>query len=361
MILPWSKISAPPYVIAEIGVNHDGSVHRALDLVDAAATAGADAVKLQFFQTDLLMSAAAQLAAYQKTAGEDDPFAMLRRLELTIEELAPIVDRAQGLALDTLVTVFSVDLVAQAQRLPWTAYKIASPDIINKPLLEALARIGAPLILSTGASTLGEVQRAVDWLAPHRDQLAILQCVSAYPAPQHRASIGGMIALSRAIDLPVGYSDHTPDLDTGAHAVAQGAVILEKHLTYDRAATGPDHAASLDPAMFALYVTQAKDAARIPVRALGNNSRSPTDLSLAPSVGAIEKVVLDIERDVRDVSRQSIVARRDIAPGQTLVPYDLTIKRPGVGLPPWRWNETLGRSAARPIASDRPIVEKDLA
>lgn len=364
MTPPWTARSTAPYIIAEIGVNHDGSVARAIELVDAAACADADAIKLQLFQTDLLMSSAAKLASYQRSAGEVDPVAMLRRLELSAHDLAPVVNRAIALGLDSIVTVFSVDLIAEAQELPWAAYKTASPDIINQPLIQSLAQLGAPLILSTGASTLDEVKRAVHWLSPYQNQLAILQCVSAYPAPMDRAALGGIVALSRTFDWPVGYSDHTGAIETGALAAAQGAVIIEKHLTYDRAAGGPDHRASLDPTMFASYVAMARRAACVPAEVsitdTSADTSTPSVLPAAPSVGPIEKVVLDIEHDVRNVSRQSIVARRDIAAGETLTHDMLTIKRPGVGLEPFRLQEIVGAVASRPIAGDLPIVQDDL-
>ena len=170
---------ANPYIIAELGVNHDGSVDRALALTEAAAAAGADAIKLQFFRTDLLMSRAAKLAAYQHSAGETDPVAMLRRLELSLDDMARVIDRAHRFNIHAIVTVFSVDLVSEAESLPFDAYKTASPDLIHKPLLGALAATGKPLIVSTGASTLDEITRARDWLAPAAERLACLQCVSS--------------------------------------------------------------------------------------------------------------------------------------------------------------------------------------
>jgi N,N'-diacetyllegionaminate synthase len=233
----------PPYIIAEIGVNHDGAVDRALSLTDAAADAGADAVKLQFFETDRLMSSAAKLAAYQKNAGETDPIEMLRRLELTIDEMALVVDRAHERGIHAIVTVFSTELVEIAETLAWDAYKTASPDIVNRPLLEALAKMGKPMIVSTGASTLDEVVRAMDWLEGVRDRLAVLQCVSSYPTPD--LALGGIKAIRDATDLPVGYSDHSKDPKSSELATALGGCVLEKHITYNRNAPGPDHAASI--------------------------------------------------------------------------------------------------------------------
>lgn len=330
----------PPYMIAEIGVNHDGDVLRALALTDAAADAGADAIKLQLFKTDLLMSKAAKLATYQAVAGETDPIEMLRRLELSIDEMSRVIERAHARGIHAIVSVFSVALVEQAQSLPWDAYKSASPDIINRPLLDALAATGKPMILSTGASTMDEVLRAVEWLSPIHDRLALLQCVSSYPAPA--AALDGINAIARATHLPTGYSDHTPGVEAGAKAVERGACILEKHLTYNTHATGPDHAASLEPAALARYIKLTK-------LAQPNNILETT-----------EKRVLDCERDVREVSRQSLTTRTRLTAGHTLSHTDLTIKRPGSGIEPWRLEETIGRTLARSIEADVPMMPDDL-
>ena len=333
----------PPYIIAEIGVNHDGSPERALELVDLAADAGADAVKTQWFRADMLMSAASGLAAYQRDAGERDPRDMLRRLELDAPAMQRIVRRARERSLHAIVTVFSVELVGEAQRLGWDAYKTASPDIVHKPLIDRLVETGQPLILSTGASTIEEVSRAIEWLGAARSRAAVLQCVSSYPTHDEDAAMAGIGAIARVFDGPVGYSDHTTRVDAGACAVRAGACVLEKHLTYDRGARGPDHSASLDGAGFAQYVRLARASA-----------------PEAPAPHA-EKRVLECERDVRRVSRQSIVARERIDPGTPITRALLTFKRPGTGLEPWRLPGVLGRTAARRIEADTPITEGDLS
>lgn len=350
----------PPYIIAELGVNHDGSVDRALDLVRAADEAKADAIKLQLFSTDLLMSKAAKLAAYQKSAGETDPISMLRRLELSADQMQPILELAHELGFHAILTVFSVELVAQAEKVrsflgSWDAYKTASPDIINRPLLEALAATGKPLIVSTGAATLDEVRRAIDWLRPAHDRLAILQCVSSYPTPMDKAALGGIAAIQEVFDGPVGYSDHTPEIITGSAAISAGACILEKHLTYDRNAKGPDHAASLTPKDLADYIT----GARIAHSGMTQLQRD----TLANRFGASHRIkeVLDIERDVRTVSRQSLTTARALPANHVLTASDLTIKRPGTGLEPFRLAEVLGRRTTHPLDADIPLAEFDLA
>jgi len=338
--VPW-RDSACPFIIAELGVNHDGSPQRALALVDLAHRAGADAIKLQHFRADQLLSRAARLAVYQQRAGAADPFELLRGLELTVKQMRPVVDRAHTMGLRAIVTIFSVEVVGDAADLPWDAVKVASPDIINQPLIEALRALGRPMILSTGAATADEVQRAIAWLGDHPH--ALLHCVSAYPTPDEHAALGGIGALKRlAPGVVVGYSDHTTSVETGARAVAAGARILEKHLTHDRAAAGPDHAASLDGDAFAEYVRRARAA------------RPAAAAMIEP------KIVLPIERDVRTVSRQSLTTTASLAAGHVLSRADLTIKRPGTGLPPFELQRVIGRRLARPVEADMPLTAEDV-
>jgi N,N'-diacetyllegionaminate synthase len=325
--------------------------------VEAAAAAGADAVKLQLFKTDLLMSRAAKLAVYQRDAGESDPVSMLRRLEMPLEAMAPLVDRAHALGIHAIVTVFSEELVADAQWLSWDAYKTASPDVVNRPLLEALAGTGRPLIVSTGAAEPEEIGRAVGWLRGSEGGLALLQCVSSYPTPAEDASVAAMAGLDGlgGFHGPVGYSDHTREVDTGAVAAELGACILEKHFTYSRTAAGPDHAASLEPAEFKAYADLARDASILRIR-LGVGAPMRRD----PRWGPAEKRVLECERDVRAVSRQSITTRRGLKAGEYVRRADLTVKRPGTGIPPWRIGEVLGRRLSRAVEEDMPLMDADL-
>jgi N,N'-diacetyllegionaminate synthase len=370
-----------PYIIAELGVNHDGDEARAHALVDAAVEAGADAIKLQWFEAQRLMSRASTLAAYQAAAGEHDPLAMLRRLELPVPAMRRVLEHAHERGVHAIITIFNTELVPRAHELPIDAFKTASPDIIHKPLLTALAATGLPMILSTGASTLPEVGRALTWLGPDAlTRTAVLQCVSCYPTPARQASLLGMQALADVFPVPVGYSDHTTDETMGMAAVMLGGCIIEKHLTLDRAAPGPDHAASLDPAGFARYVEHIRDAWRntieakqvmrmlaIRARTSKRAARLRRDFArdwrtlraaLDPrSWGlSVEKTVLDIERDVREKSRQSIVARRDLPAGHILTREDVTFKRPGTGLAPFMLEAALGRPLLAPAAADFPLT-----
>lgn len=333
------RAGQPPYIIAELGVNHDGSVATALRLTDAAKEAGANAIKLQWFESRRLLSRNAALADYQAGAGERDVFAMLDRLQLKPRDFGRVFEHSKSLGLDAIITVFSAELVEQANDLPWDAYKVASPDVVNRPLLDCLRETGAPMLVSTGAATLDEIACAAHWLGEH--PFMFLQCVSAYPTPDDHASLAGISVLARAFPhLPgVGYSDHTQGTDTGALAVAAGACVLEKHLTHDRAANGPDHAASLDPAGFAEYVRLARRAFAM---------RGPA-----------EKDVLPLEREVRTLSRQSVTAARDLPAGHVLTSDDLTIKRPGTGYPAAAIGACIGRTLKRSVAADTQLTEAD--
>lgn len=330
----------PPYVIAEIGVNHDGELHRAISLIDAAADAGADAVKFQYFVATSLLSSAAVLAAYQRSAGAGTPLSMLQELELPLRDLATCLQHAQERGLHSIVTVFSFEHVAEAAQLPWVAFKTASPDIINHPLTEQLIMhaAGRPMILSTGAAELDEVRTAIELLHGHPH--ALMQCVSSYPTPLRNAALGGMLALRSVSRAPIGYSDHTPDVLTGALAIAAGASILEKHLTWNRDAPGPDHAASLDPGQFADYARLARDA--------------------HAAIGSASKQCGSIERDVRHVARQSVTSVRPLPSGHVIGVGDLTLKRPGTGLPPSLLHALTGCSVVRDIPADMPVMAADV-
>jgi N-acetylneuraminate synthase/N,N'-diacetyllegionaminate synthase len=342
---PWfaeatAAAAARVMVIAELGVNHDGQVALAERLVDAAADAGADAVKVQLFHPDRLLSNQSLLASYQQSAAED-PRALLGGLALGVAQLRPIAARARRRGLRFLVTPFSLPDVEDLAALDADAIKIASPDAVNLPLLEACATLGRPLLISTGTCTLDELAPAAMRLREHAPGGALLHCVSSYPTPRGDAALGAIRVMREAFGLPIGYSDHTPDLDTGALAVAGGAIVLEKHLTHDKAAPGPDHAASITPEELRDYIRRAREAAAM--------------------LGPAAKRVLPIEADVQKVSRQSLCATRDLPAGHTLGADDLTIKRPGTGLPAARLAATIGRTLARPVAANDLLGPDDLA
>jgi sialic acid synthase SpsE len=332
-------LDAPPFIIAEIGVNHDGAEARALSLLHAAAEAGADAVKFQLFEAKRLLSASARLAAYQEESGAENPFAMLAELELSVDAIGRLVEAAHQADVAAIVSVFSVELVDPMAAHPVDAFKTASTDIINRPLINAMMVSDRPLLLSTGAATDHEIRRASAWLGDHPHVL--MHCVSAYPTPDESAALGGRMALEQLSPHAIGYSDHTTAVDTGAFAIAGGACVLEKHFTDDRTRRGPDHAASLEPDGFARYVELAHRAWRMR--------------------GPLVKRVLDVEQEVRSVSRQSLTWTTALDAGVTVEREHVTIKRPGAGIEPWRLEEILGRTTCRAVEGDRPIVDDDLS
>ncbi|MEM6458976.1 MAG: N-acetylneuraminate synthase family protein [Planctomycetota bacterium] len=324
-------------VIAEVGVNHDGDPRKAARLIHAAADAGADAVKFQLFRPDRLLSAEARLAAYQDGRAEDAA-TLLEHLTLTADELRGLRDTADAAGLAFLVTPFSPADVDDLAAVGVDAVKIASPDAVNPPLLDAAAALGRPVLVSTGTCDLDELDHAAD--VARATGGALLHCVSAYPTPEDDAALGGIAALrDRFPGVPVGYSDHTAALDTGALAVAAGACVLEKHLTHDRAAAGPDHAASVEPGGLAAYTAAARRAAAM--------------------LGPIVKACSDAERDVRGVSRQSVCLVANRPAGHRLTPHDLTVKRPGTGVPARQRDACVGRRLARDVAGNRPLRPDD--
>jgi N,N'-diacetyllegionaminate synthase len=320
----------PVFVIAEIGVNHDGSIDKAIALLKTAAETGADAVKIQLFQARRLMHGSAAFAEYQKqTASDSTAIDMLRRYELGEAEVRRIAHEAGQLGLHLLATPFSPGDLPLLRALDLPAVKIASPDLVNKPLLAQAAELGKPLLVSTGAATMEEVADSVRWLEGWDASFALLHCVSSYPTPADQANLRWIGELADRFGVPVGFSDHTTELMSGALAVAAGARIIEKHLTCDRTAPGPDHAASFDGPQFARYVQLIRLASSM--------------------LGAGGKRVLPIEQDVRQVSRQSLVLARSVAAGAELAADDLTVQRPGTGVPAAAIDKLVGRRANRPL------------
>jgi N,N'-diacetyllegionaminate synthase len=317
------------FIIAEIGVNHDGSVQKAIELVRVAAHCGADAIKLQLFRASLLMHSTSQFAEYQKQrggagiSGNESPADMLRRYELSVDDVRKVVQAAREAKLVPLATPFSPPDMETVAGLRLPAVKVASPDLVNRLLLSRIAAYGRPMLLSTGAATMEEVETTVGWLRGWNANFALLHCVSSYPTPADQANLCWIGELAARFDVPVGYSDHTTETATGAFAAAAGAVVVEKHLTLDRASKGPDHASSADPLYFERYVKQIREADRLR--------------------GTPGKCVLPIEEDVRTVSRQSLVVRRSVKAGEILREEDLTVQRPGTGMSASMIDAAVGR------------------
>ena len=329
---------APVFVVAEAGVNHNGDPDLARRLVDAAADAGADAVKFQTFRAEALVSRYAPKARYQAvaTGGEESQLDMLARLELGPEQHAELRARAVTRGTVFFSTPFDEASADALDALGVPCFKFPSGEITNLPFLRHVASKGRPIILSTGMSTLDEVAAAVAAVRAARDvPLALLHCVSAYPAPAAEMNLRAMDALRERFGCPVGLSDHTLGLEVALAAVARGAAIVEKHLTLSKTLPGPDHKASLDPGEMAALVR----GIRIVESALGDGDKRPM-----PS-----------EFDTRRVARKSLVAARPLRAGERLAADAVAIKRPGTGIPPAELARALGRTLRRDVAADEVL------
>lgn len=352
------------YIIAEAGVNHNGSLDVARRLIDVAAEAGADAVKFQTFKADNLVSRAARKADYQQrtTDAEESQFEMIRRLELSESDHALLKRHCETAGIEFLSTPFDLDslnFLNGPMALP--RLKLPSGEITNAPFLVEVARTGKPVILSTGMSTLIEVEQALGVLAfgylhpggapdveafghafasdagraALRSKVVLLHCTTEYPAPLDEINLRAMDTLRDVFGLPVGYSDHTAGIAVPIAAAARGACVLEKHFTLDRSLPGPDHAASLEPRELAAMVESVRQVER----ALGSPEKAPTASELKN----------------RAVARKSLVAARPIRKGEPFTLANLAVKRPGDGLSPFQYWDRLGSIADRDYAEDQAI------
>lgn len=327
-------------IIAEAGVNHNGDLALAKQLVDAAAAAGADFVKFQTFKAERLVTRDAAKAEYQKaTSGaHESQFDMIRRLELSDTMHRELIAHcaARGIAfLSTAFDVESLDLLA-GFGLPLV--KIPSGEITNLPYLRHVGRMGLPVVISTGMAVLDEVGEALAVLAAAgtpRERVTVLHCTTEYPTPMAEVNLNAMRTIRDTFGVSVGYSDHTPGIEVAIAAAALGASVIEKHFTLDRGLPGPDHQASLEPEELSEMVAAIRNIEA----ALGDGIKRPTPSELRN----------------RPVARKSIVAARPIAAGEVLTVENLTVKRPGTGVSPMRWDEILGTTAARDYRADEAI------
>jgi N,N'-diacetyllegionaminate synthase len=316
----------PCYVIAEAGVNHDGSVERGHALIDAAARAGVDAVKFQTFRADKLVTTTAPKARYQAAnMGEGgSQHDMLRRLELSLEAHQELFAHCEAAGVQFLSSSFDADSADLVADLGVPAFKLGSGEITNLPLLQHIAAKGRPVLLSTGMSWLSEVEQAVQTLRSSGcSQLALFQCTSNYPSDPADANLRAMLTMAQAFGAPTGYSDHTLGNEVALAAVALGACLIEKHFTLDQSLPGPDHRASAEPRELAELVAGVRKIEA----ALGHGRKEP-----AAS-----------EADTAAVARKSLVAAWDLHAGAVLSTDMLAIKRPGTGLPPALLSYVVGR------------------
>lgn len=333
----------PVFLIAEAGVNHNGELDLALQLVDAAAKAGADAVKFQTFKAEEVTTGSGTMAGYQKrNSGKDESqIAMLRALELQEEFYAPLRKRCEERGIMFLSTPHggfaSVDFLAE---LKVPAFKFGSGDLNNLPLIAHAAKVDIPMIFGTGMATLAEVQEAVQtcYDAGNRD-IVMLHCTTNYPCPLDEVDLRAMQTMMSELDCLVGYSDHTMGIQVPTMAVTLGAVVIEKHFTLSRDMQGPDHAASLEPDELAEMVRAVRDVSVI--------------------MGTPEKKPHASEADVTVIARKSVVSLREIKVGEAFTKDNLGIKRPGDGLAPRRYLDILGQKAKKDIDADSQLQEGD--
>jgi len=330
------------FIIAEAGVNHNGDIHLAHKLVDAAKEAGADAVKFQTFKAENVVSKIAEKAEYQKetTNSEESQYEMIKKLELSFEDFVKIKDYCDKKGIIFLSTPFDYESVDFLKSLV-PLYKIGSGEITNLPFLEYIAKKGKPIILSTGMSTLGEVEEAVKTIINVNSSLplVLLHCVSNYPAKYEDVNLKAMLTLKEAFKLPVGYSDHTLGIEIAIAAIALGAKVIEKHFTLDRDLPGPDHKASLESDELKKMVKAIRNVEKV----LGNGIKKPAQSELK----------------VMKVARRSLVVARDIRAGEVVKESDILIKRPGTGILPKFKEIIIGMRLTRDVKKDNPFDWED--
>ena len=327
-------------VIAEAGVNHNGDLRLAKQLVDAASKAGADVVKFQTFKASELVTEQAEQAKYQKKAlcQSQGQLAMLKELELKLEHHVELIEYCKNLGIEFLSTAFDSKSIDDLAKMNLKRWKIPSGEITNLPYLRQIGAQRKPIILSTGMANLGEIEAAIAALEQAgalRNQITLLHCTTEYPAPVEEVNLRAMQTMAQSFGVAIGYSDHTDGIAVPIAAVAMGASVIEKHITLDRSMPGPDHKASLEPDQFSDMV----EGVRTIEKALGNGIKRPT-LS---------------EQANLQVVRKSLVAARPIRAGELFSEANLKAKRPGTGISPMQWDDWIGRPAARDFQTNELI------
>ena len=327
-------------IIAEAGVNHNGDMELAKRLIDIAADAGADMVKFQTFTAERLATQSAPKADYQNQTTDrvESQFAMLKQLELSMQMHEVLIAHCQQRNIGFFSTGFDIQSLDYLASLSAERFKIPSGEITNLPYLRHIGGFGKPVILSTGMATLGEIEaalEAVETAGTPRTHITVLHCNTEYPTPMQDVNLRAMCSIRDAFGVAVGYSDHTSGIEVPIAAVALGATVIEKHLTLDRNLPGPDHKASLEFDAFAAMV-----------RAIRNIEQVMGDGIKRPSPSEAKNI---------PIARKSLVAAKPIRMGEQFTAENITAKRPGTGISPMRWDEVVGRVAARDFAADELI------
>jgi N-acetylneuraminate synthase len=327
-------------IIAEAGVNHNGDINLAKQLVAAAAAAGADMVKFQTFKALNLVTKTASKAAYQnKTTDETETqFEMIRKLELSKADHELLIEECHRHGIGFFSTAFDTDSFDMLVNMGIKQVKIPSGELTNLPLLRYMTRLGLPVILSTGMANMGEIEAALEVIensGTPRSLITVLHCTTEYPTPMNEVNLRAMLSIKSAFGVEVGYSDHTPGIEIPIAAVALGAVVIEKHFTLDRNLPGPDHLASLEPKELKAMV----DAIRNIELALGDGIKRP-------SASEIKNI---------PIARKSLVALQSISAGEFFSADNIGTKRPGTGISPMLWDDVIGRKATRDFIQDELI------
>ncbi|MDO8652928.1 MAG: N-acetylneuraminate synthase [Undibacterium sp.] len=327
-------------IIAEAGVNHNGDLGLAKQLIDVAADAGADIVKFQTFSANRLVTREAKKADYQTqtTDGKESQYEMLRRLELSADMHHELIAHCAARDIGFFSTGFDIESLDLLVSLGQEHFKIPSGEITNLPYLRHIGRLGKAVILSTGMATLGEIEAAIDVLeqaGTSRASMTVLHCTTEYPTPMAEVNLRAMQSIHTAFGVTVGYSDHTRGIEVAIAAVAMGASVIEKHFTLDRNMPGPDHKASLEP-----------DELNAMVAAIRN-----IEIALGDGI----KRLTPSEVKNKPVARKSLVASTAISAGDLFSVANIAAKRPGTGLSPMRWDEVMGRTATRNFVADELI------
>ncbi|GHV33283.1 sialic acid synthase [Spirochaetia bacterium] len=326
-------------IIAEIGVNHNGNVDLAKKMIEIAKDCGADIAKFQTGNPEMVVSRFAEKALYQKvlTGENESQLEMIRKISLPFPAFIDLKNHCESCGIDFLSTPFDFDSIDFLQKMNLDIWKIPSGEITNLPFLIKIAKTNGPVILSTGMSTLDEVKTAVEILKQNGSgEITVLHCNTEYPTPYEDVNLKAMLTIKNALEVKVGYSDHTPGIEVPIAAVAMGATVIEKHFTLDKNMEGPDHKASLEPAEFATMV----QAIRNIEKALGTGDK-------VPSPSEIKNMA---------VARKSIVAKCDIKKGDAFNKNNITVKRPGNGISPMKWFDVLGTTAVKDFVEDELIV-----
>lgn len=334
------SISTKTYIIAEAGVNHNGDMNIAKRLIEVAKAAGANAVKFQTFKTELLVSKNAPKADYQKatTDAAENQFDMIKKLELSVEDHAVLIDYCREVGIEFLSSPFDLESIDLLHEIGLPLFKIPSGEITNLPYLKKIAAFNKSVILSTGMSTLEEVEEAVNLIVANgtdKNKITLLHCNTEYPTPYEDVNLKAMQALKETFGVEVGYSDHTQGIEVPIAAVALGATVIEKHFTLDKSLPGPDQLASLDPQ----ELKQMVDSIRRIEKALGSGA----------------KEVSTSEKKNIAIARKSIVAAVDIKKGELFSEKNIAVKRPGNGISPMKWESVLGEIAKRDFLADELI------